>query len=762
MKSASKELVIMTGKHFVSVIFSILILTFAAFGQTSSISGEINDQNGAPIAEATVVLRNQSTGLERIGTTDHEGRFSFSGLGSGPFSVIASSDGFARKEIAAETSDGGLSITLEPAGINAEVVVVSGSRQEELRESLNTKVDVLTEKDLRTTGYETVGEALREVPGVVTRRSSETAGTAGEQVQGIDSRQVLVLMDGQPLVGARGIKSGILNLDRQSTGRLESVEVVKGASSALYGSDAIGGVINLRTKEPSSPFDASANFAAGNFGVVDARGSIGFKREKLSGIFMLERHKNNGFDLDPDTFTAEGSGFHRYDTFGRLKYRFTENFALTGSANSYWNDVRGRVQGEPAAPGDSGLQTTHVKDDAQNYGLTADWSIDERTSLQLRGYFARFDEINRSDRYPSGIALPDGNLFQRYGKFDATFTRIIGERHFLQVGTEFATDRYSGINRLQNDKASADTQVFWIQDKISVIDRLTLTLGGRFDHHSSFGSAVSPKIGLNFRVNDNASLRASWGRGFRAPDLGQLYYRFSNTASFYNVLGNPDLSPEHSGSWQVGGEFNAFARRARFGVNFFRNDVRNLINSQNLGFVTMANLDAVFAQWGIDPSLKQFVTLNTLLFFYRNVASVYTQGVEADASFTLPSGFTLSGAYTYLDAVDKASRAYLTGRHKHHGFAKLVYDNPRHGFSANLRGTFFGSWLSSSTNRAPAFQLWDVYVSKSLWKGFQIYGTIDNLFDNQDPNSGTALPIARADAGRTFRIGIRWNPERGK
>lgn len=97
-----------------------------------------------------------------------------------------------------------------------------------------------------TGGHESVGEILREVPGVVTRRGSETAGSAGEQIQGIDSRQVLVLIDGQPIVGARGIKrGGVLNLDRQSTARLDRVEVVQGAASALYGSEALWGVINL-------------------------------------------------------------------------------------------------------------------------------------------------------------------------------------------------------------------------------------------------------------------------------------------------------------------------------------------------------------------------------------------------------------------------------------------------------------------------------------------------------------------------------------
>ncbi|MGH8638139.1 MAG: TonB-dependent receptor plug domain-containing protein, partial [Burkholderiales bacterium] len=195
-------------------------------------------------------------------------------------------------------------VTLSPAPVVEHVTVVSASRQEELRESLNTRVDVVTRSRIEETGgHETVGEVLRELPGVITRRGSETAGAAGEQIQGIDSRQVLVLLDGQPMVGARGIKrGGVLNLDRQSTARLERVEVVKGAASALYGSEALGGVINLITREPSSAFDTTVALSAGNFGVVGSRVDTGFKRERTTGFFSLERHQHDGFDLTPGTF----------------------------------------------------------------------------------------------------------------------------------------------------------------------------------------------------------------------------------------------------------------------------------------------------------------------------------------------------------------------------------------------------------------------------------------------------------------------------
>ncbi|MGD9562371.1 MAG: TonB-dependent receptor [Pyrinomonadaceae bacterium] len=757
----------MTGiRLFLSLLIA-LILSIAIFAQSKAVSGVISDSAGRPIAGASVALRNKRTGLERVVFTDEHGRFSFSQISDDEFEVIVSAVGFGRvvKEIAGLAE---AAIMLEPAAINEKVTVFSGSRQEELRESLTTKVDVISARDIKSTGYETVGEVLREVPGVVTRRGSETSPVVGEQVQGIDSRQVLVLLDGQPVTGARGVKSGIVNLDHQQVGHLDSVEVVKGAASALYGSDAIGGVINLRTYEQTEPLSASATVAGGNFGVFDGRGSFGFVKDRLSGYLTAGRHKNNGFDLFPSDFTTDGSGYHRWDGYGKIKYQLTDNFSIVAFANSYWNNSKGRAVGEPTDFIDFGRQIIDVDDDAQDYGVTADWAIDGKTNLQVRGYLSRFDEIYRSVGYPSGRALPDGNLFERLGKFDLTFSRIIGERHFLQAGAEFTANRYSGIGRLQNDLGEANTQVVWLQDKISITRRLTLTAGGRLDHHSEFGTAVAPKIGINYRLAEFASLRASWGRGFRAPDLGQLFYKFANPLFRYQVLGNSNLRPEHSGSWQIGGEFHALSRKARFGVNFFRNDVANLISSESLGTVPNRLVaEERLAAAGLDPSVSRFIDFFPVqLFAYLNLANIYTQGFEVDSTYLIGHGFAASGAYTFLEAINKETGRPLTGRHKHHGFAKIGYDNARSGLTLNFRGTFFGDWWASSSRKAPAFQLFDIYGAKRLWKGFELYGTIDNLFNSQDPNTGvagptqSALPLDRADAGRTFRIGMRWDLNR--
>ena len=294
----------------------------------------------------------------------------------------------------------------------------------------------------------------------------------------------------------------------------------------------------------------------------------------------------------------------------------------------------------------------------------------------------------------------------------------------------------------------------------------------RYDDHSIFGSAVSPKVGLNIRATDRINLRASWGRGFRAPDLGQLYYRLYNPTNLYQVFGDPNLRPEHSGSWQVGAEYSSTKKDYRFGINFFRNDVRNLIEAKSFGFIlSQGQANGVLSSLGLNPD-DYVVRLNRLLFVYQNLSNIYTQGIESDFDIKLPRNFVVSGAYTYLDARNKLDDSYLPERSKHQGLLKLAYDNPELGFRANARMSMLSSWQTSSiSNRGlteqitgKAYQTVDVYSAKSLKKGFEVYGTIENIFDVKDqnfnkfrPDGSGPYPIVRPDVGRMFRIGIRYN-----
>ena len=699
-----------------------------------------------------------------------DGTFSIPQLPLGRYVISASAPGFAVVEHAIEVPRAEpVDLTLTPAPIVEQVTVVSASREAELRDTLNTRVDVITRGRIEETGaQETVAEILRELPGVVSRRGSETAGAGGEQIQGIDSRQVLVLLDGQPVAGARGIKrGGVLNLDRQSTARLERVEVVKGAASALYGSDAMGGVINLITRAPSAPFDATVALSGGSFGAIGSRVDAGFRREKTSGIFSVERHQHDGFDLTPGTFDTTGAPYRRNDALAKLQQQFTSSFSLGGVVTGYRNRATGRSNGE------LGPQEDDIRERALSVNLTSRWFTPGDLSVEIRGYISRYAE-DATGRLapPRSTPLEPGVLEERFGKLDVTVARPIGSRQLLQAGLEWSRDHYEGTNRVRDEVEGheADTTVAWGRHRWSATNRITTTIGARVDRRSRFETAVSPKLAAHVRLTDQLSARASYGRGFRAPDLGQLYYRFLSPSNFYQVVGNPALDPEYAHSWQLGAEYTAPHRRARFGVNVFRNDVRDLIDSVSLGFIaTPAQLAEVMAREGLDPSFRP--ALGRLLLTYRNVSDVVTQGVELDTEAALTRTVSIGAAYTYLSARDAGSDLDLTGRHPHQGHVRVSLQPARAGFRASLRGTFFSSWIATRTVTGGGvqdmiesrFALWDAFISQRLPGGLTAFLSVDNLADSQDPNTGVLLPtgapapIYRPEAGRTARVGVQWS-----
>src|SRR5688572_12897469 len=359
------------------VLASLLLVSASVASAQQSLSGIIRDGSGAVIPGSTVVVRQQGSAFERIVESGRDGRFTVSPITDGEYTIDVIAAGFAVANATARVpSPQPLELALTPAPVVEAVQIVSASRQDELRESLNTNVSVLSRRVIEDSGSQTVAELLREVPGVVSRRCSEIAGPAGEQIQGIDLRQVLVLMDGQPLLGGRGIKRGVVNLDRQSVDRLEQVEVVKGASSALYGSDAIGGVINLITREATAPFDTTGELSGGSFGEINAAAGAGFRRQRVSGLFMVEHHENDGFDLTPTTFDTTGAPFDRVDFMGRARVQASHAVAFSVRATGYDNRTEGRSNGE------LGPQEDRIEESTANLNFAADWIPRATTAVQ--------------------------------------------------------------------------------------------------------------------------------------------------------------------------------------------------------------------------------------------------------------------------------------------------------------------------------------------------------------------------------------------
>ena len=727
----------------------------SAQSDQTAIEGTVVDSSSLIVIGADVFLEDTSSGLAIHQVTDSQGRFQFVAK-PGNYQVTAAMSGFdsvTQNLTLTHTKPADLHLKLAPAAVLTQVVVVSGSREQELIQNSTTKVDVIPQRLLHDSGYETVRDVLSEEPGIVTRSGS--SGSRSEtQIQGIDSRQSLILIDGLPLVGAKGVKAGILNMDRQSVGRLERIEIVKGASSALYGSDAIGGVINMITRKPRYPVEASVTTSGGSLNRFDVRGDLGFVKDKWSGFFEVERHKQTPYSLIPSGSTT-GPGFRRYDYLGKLGYEFSDGFKLNAMSHAFVNQDRGFLFSS------SGPTNSATKDSAQHHAFSADVALTPMTQWNLRGFYGKYDESSALDVLTQpGPVNSAANLNQRLYRFDSSVSQAIGGRQFLQGGVEWNRDEYRGFNRVLGDNIGQGISMvdLWINDRISLHERFVVTLGGRFNHHNLYGSHFVPRVGSLFRVTENLSVRGTFGRGFRAPDLGQLYYRYQNPLHFYQVIGNIHLKPEESTTYQLG--FDYGLGKIRFAANFYRNDIQDLIDAEFVGQPrTSEQMQALLQTFDISPEFAP--ALNRYFYLYRNVDNVYTWGIESKVEMKLTSDLMLSTGYAYLDARDKNTDAFLSGRHRHHGNFRIFYSSSRlGGLRMNLRSTYLSKWAVSGrggTALGDAYQIWDWYVAKPISRGTELFFVVDNLFDSRDSSLNTTQPsFLRADPGRLFRVGMRW------
>jgi len=209
-----------------------------------------------------------------------------------------------------------------------------------------------------------------------------------------------------------------------------------------------------------------------------------------------------------------------------------------------------------------------------------------------------------------------------------------GSWNFLQGGDEWAQDSYRGLNRLVGNDAGQQitTNDVWLQDRIQPWKKLIFNVGGRYNHHSLYGDHVVPKIGAVYRINQHWTVRSAYGKGFRSPTPGELYYLLEHPEYFYQVIGNPTLKPERSESYSVGGDYQT--DRYSIGVTLYRNNLNHLINYIYAGFPTSAaQLAALLAQYGIPSSFGAQPFLAT--YIYTNVDQAYTQGINLKGSVLL-------------------------------------------------------------------------------------------------------------------------------
>ena len=598
-------------------------------------------------------------------------------------------------------------------------IVVTGTKTERLLKDTPVITEIITRSEIESTGAENIGEALEHHVGIVVHRDAHGDGV---QLQGLAADYVLILIDGEPQVGRI---AGKLDLARIPIENVQRIEIVKGASSALFGSDAMGGVINVITRQASSPFAVQFTNNVETHSAIDSRGTVEIKREKFNALMTLTANRRNPIDLDETDLSTTIDGYQNLTHSARAEYQLTRRATLLFSGQYF-------AQAQEGVSENGGAIFDRLGDiDILSANVGSAYQLGLGSKLVGKIYATRYrDESNVIERAMDLIASSNITV-QDLIKSEAQFDAALGAKNHLTVGAEVIFESLES-QRIIGGEKDVTTNSLFFQNEFRPKPNLALVVGGRLDHHSEFGAHFSPKLSGLYRVTDNLAVRTSVGQGFRAPDFKDLYLDFSNPTSGYQVLGNPDLQPESSSSWTLGLEYQF--RSALLGrLQVYRNNLKNLIEAERVGKSALGGSK----------------------FQYFNVSEAFTEGIEVELATRSVNGFSAAIGYAYLNGKDKETGLTLLNRSKHGGNLKLNYANEKIGFNFDLRGRYASRWgfyddgdkVLEDEEYAPSNWIWNLRGSKQILNWLRASVGINNIFDFK-------IPAYYTFAGRSFYGGL--------
>lgn len=639
-----------------------------------------------------------------------------------------------------------------------EEVIVTATRTIRQLSSLPLPAQIITKKELKQANRTRLNNILNEQTGLITVQNF--IGGEGIQMQGLESEYTLILVDGVPLVGR---SAGTLDISRVTVGNIKQIEIVKGASSSLYGSEALGGVINIITDNPNKKgFKGDLDYRFGTFNTHDANLNLSYKKEKFSINTFVNRNSSDGYDL------INAVDVNIIDPYSNYTFNSKINFDLSDNTKLY---LSGRyfTQDQDYIPTESEAGKINV--DEWNTHLKVNHKYSEKWSSYFEFYATRYkskDYLNNvsdntlfsASNYNELLVRPE--VRATYNPNDETaYVAGIGLDHETLVRTDFATN------------PEFNSPYAYIQYDGNPNEKVNIILGARFDKHNEYKSQFSPKGAIRYELNDKFAIKGSIGYGFKAPDFRQLYFDLAGIAG-YTILGHnavssrvPEmiangeiedegdivvplsvfgdkLKPESSISYNLGVDYNPIST-LKLEINLFRNDIQDLIDTQLIA--NKVNGSGVYS--------------------YYNVNEAYTQGLEFNSTWRASNNLKISGGYQLLFAKDKDAielfdngQAFastpgspsfqldkndyfgLYNRSKHMANLKVFYTFPEHNLTTNLRATYrskYGlfdtnsnSYLDKYDDFVEAYTLWNWAINKTFYNNYEIGFGIDNIFDFTD------------------------------
>jgi outer membrane receptor for ferrienterochelin and colicins len=560
-------------------------------------------------------------------------------------------------------------------------IVVTASKYEENLSEAPVSVEVIDEDEIEQKNGENVADLLRDVAGVNIKDNGTIAGSKTISIRGSSSKQVLILIDG---IEINNHQSGNFDLGQLSIEQIERIEVVRGGASALYGANAVGGVVNIITKSGSQEPETITKLGYGSFDTqtydLIHRGQSG----RLNYNISVSKKTSDGH--------RENSTLDQESIFTKFNYNLNEYSDLLLFLQ-YIDSDKG-VPGSKTYPS----FTAYQDDEDMNFNLQWDRKTENKDS-KVAFYYTDHERIYDDSKWST-------HSEHEVDKIGIDFNQAIYYNfHKISYGGELVRENVESTDIKAGEQDSLNKALF-IQDEWKLIQPLKIIVSGRYDNHEEYDAEFSPRLGTVYTINSKLNLHASVGKAYRAPTFDELYGSYPG--SLWAWYGNPDLNPETSKNYEVGMKY--LDTSAKVELNLFKRDVEDMINGNyfdgDKGYSTAVNIDSAEIS-GVEVILVKYLTKKT----------------STDLN------------YTYLDARDKETDERLTYRDYHNLNLGLNYN------TEEISGSLNGKLVAGRSDDLPSYFIVDVKLNKKIKKDIELSLELNNLFDKgYQINNGYPMP----------------------
>jgi len=618
----------------------------------------------------------------------------------------------------------------QKSAIEGSDIVVTATRTEQAIKDAPATMSIVTGAELRRRPVQDLAEALENEPGLTINGIGMTR--RGISIRGMSNEHLLTLVDGRRISDSAANMAHVdFDLGWVPSIAIDRIEVVRGPLSALYGSEALAGVVNVLTRRPDK-LEASALAMQG---FRDGAGGDTTQLSVLIGGPIIE---------DKLGIVAWGEWRKRARTQMKDDPRQSEleaRDALSGSVIAWWKPAPNqRIEIGQAAVDDDRARDAVTTDArpvyyeyqdhvtrAQTHGsYTGTWDWGE---VQARAYRSVLKRVNERDQGQAPTEPTKATDFVADGRL--TLNIFTGNR--LTAGVEHRHEALRDSRVNQEGRASVDHDAVFVQDEWSFGDLGSLTVGSRFDHHPAYGWQTSPRAYLTLKPVEGLVLRGGVGKAFKAPSLKQLslgYITVGGGGRFI-ITGNPDLKPETSTAYEAGATY--YGRNWHVGATLFQSDLRDLVQTICVELC------------GIRGRERRA---------YVNVNKARIRGVELNAEWMPVESIMLSASYAYVDPQDLSNGRELSER-PNHSIKWAARWEPVTGSAVNLRGRYVGKQTLYQNNvpiRLRGYDLWSFDFSHELGDRLTLKAGVDNLFRKRLAEESALYSYA--EPGRILFVGL--------